>query len=559
MFKWIFNIFKKIKNNEVKSLSLETQKTKIYLNDPSTPFLFTEVEVPKETKLKINSIGDFGGGFEFGTPQQQASACKGMIDNILNYLISKTPREIRRWATTNTLTVITRAGEDINAFYDRGSLKFFYFEDSTVPKTIFACDSRSVVCHEFGHAFLDIIRPDLWSVQASEVWAFHEAFGDIASILENLQHKELIQFALEETKGDLNKSNIISRMAAEMGIGVFNLSDNKETLLPNCLRDSSIVYEYKIPEKLPTQGPDNEVINECHSFGRIFSNAFYEMILKIYQENKKNGIPDLEALEKSRDVCTSYLIEATMSVPVTVRFFSAMAKMILQIDRKNGGKYQEILNDIFVQRKIITASVKMLDNRTIEDLKKEIKEPFEIEEFGKEKILKVNSNKTIKFKDIAEIVSLNYNPLFELEIEIPNQYCYHFDENSNLKDIVQSQDTEIIEAAFVCLDYLNSKNLVGNLDNSLFEIKDEKLVRKQISCSCGRNECDPNAPEYGKQWKPANNAGCVACHSKNCQPRSCDCQSVEKTIPPKLGCYTKTKIGGTTSYKVGQSISRKVC
>jgi hypothetical protein len=560
MFKWIFNIFAKTKQeNEVNSLNLQDSKTKIYLNDPSTPSLFVEVEVPKDTKLKINAIGDFGGGFDFGTQQQQASACKGMINNILTYLISKTPRQINRWATTNTLVVITRAGKDINAFYDRGSLKFFFFEDSTVSKTIFACDSRSVVCHEFGHAFLDIIRPDLWSVQASEVWAFHEAFGDIVSIIENLQHKELIQFALEETNGDLFKSNILSRLAAEMGIGVFNLSEKDEGFLPNCLRDSSIFYEYKIPEKLPTKGKDNEIINECHSFGRIFSSAFYEMVLSIYQANKKNGMSDLEALEKSRDICTSYLIEAVMSVPVTVRFFSAVVKMILQIDRKNNSQYQEIINNIFVKRKIVAPVLKMLNQKSIDDLKKEIKEPFEIEEFGKEKVLKVNSTKLVKLKDIAGVTSLNNNPLIDLEIEIPNQYCYYFDENSNLTEIVQSQQAEIIDAAFVCLDYLNSNNLVGNLDNSLFEIKNDKLVRKQISCSCGRNECDPNAPEYGKQWKPANNAGCVACHAKNCQPRPCDCQPIEKVVPPKLGCYTKIKSGGATSYKIGQSISRKVC
>jgi hypothetical protein len=158
-----------------------------------------------------------------------------------------------------------------------------------------------------------------------------------------------------------------------------------------------------------------------------------------------------------------------------------------------------------------------------------------------------------------QVSALSDNPLFDLEIEVPFQYAYFFDENSNLTDIVQSQEAEIIDAAFVCLDYLNSNNLVGNLHNSLFEIKNNKLVRKQISCSCGRNECDPNAPEYGKQWKPANNAGCAACHSKNCKPRPCECPKTEREAPPKLGCYTKVRVGGSTGYRVGQSISRKVC
>jgi hypothetical protein len=94
-----------------------------------------------------------------------------------------------RWAATNTLNVYPAAGQDLNAFYDRNSLKFFYALDPVVKKNIYTSDSSDVVSHETGHALLDSIRPDFWNVQSYEVWALHESFGDIISILNIILYK----------------------------------------------------------------------------------------------------------------------------------------------------------------------------------------------------------------------------------------------------------------------------------------------------------------------------------------------------------------------------------
>ena len=129
---------------------------------------------------------------------------------------------------------------------------------------------------------------------------------------------------------------------------------------------------------------------------------------------------------------------------------------------------------------------------------------------------------------------------------------YYFDENNQLTDIVQSQDAEIIDAAYVCLNFLHKNNLVGDHDNALFTAEQGKLIRKQIICKCSKpNYCDQNAPEYGKPWKPANNSGCVGCH-KDCVPQSCDCEpTTTPTTPQKTGCFTSVRSG------VARSISRR--
>jgi len=547
-------------SREKRAVSNGSEKTKMYLVDPTIPNLVIEEKIGK-TILNITSQGEQGGGFPLGSIQQQALACKGMVNNILSYSISKTRKKINRWAVTSNLHVVSRAGKDINAYYDRGALKFFYFGDKAMKKNIYTCDSRSVVSHEFGHAYLDILRPDLWSTQAAEIWAFHEAFGDMIAVLENLQHDDLIKAAIQETNGNLLNSNILTRLAAEMGIGLFNLTHGEGGELNNCLRDISVVYNYTEPEKLPTNGPDNKIINECHSFGRIFSGAFYEIIIKISQQNIKDGQDQLTAIKNARDIAASYLFTAASTAPATVRFFDSVARQILLEDKTSGNKYQEIISSVFSNRKIVKKSniIKMLDVKSIQDIAKEVNDIFEIQTHGKEKIIRTVSVKKIKLIDVLGVTSQSNNPLFNLEIDIPNQMAYYFDENDQLTDVIHSLDTEIIDAAYSCLNYLHENNLVGNHQDALFDAKNGKLIRKQIICKCGKpNYCDPNAPEYGKPWKPANNAGCVSCH-KNCVPQPCDCETATPSPPPKKGCYTSMRSGGIRSYKVGQFLSRKVC
>lgn len=542
-----------------------SNKTKFFLNDPSTPEFILEQNVPTRLALPMNVTGDKGGGFPLGSIQQQASACKIVLNNSLSYMmacctVANLSKKITRWAATSNLIIRPRAGVDINAYYDRASLSFFYFNNKVKRKVVYTCDSQSVVTHEFGHAFLDILRPDFWSAQAPEVWAYHEAFGDMVALISCLQYDDLINAAWRETEGDLLKSNIISRLASEMGMGLYDLSKDKSGLLNNCLRDMSIKFDYVYPESLPLNGLDSILTNECHSFSRVFSGAFYELFVKFSNKNIELGRSPLDAMKISRDVLSRYLIKATAAVPMTNRLFDAMAKQMLIVDKSEGSKYQSILEEVFKNRKILISKVLMLKDADFSEVKKTIKNPYELYLYNKDKYIKTHSTKFIKLKDLVEISALNDNPLFKLELEVPSETGYYFDENNKLFDMVETTEDEIVESALVCVDYLHRNNLVGKHKNALFEVKGNKLVRKRIVCKCGLpNYCDPNAPEYGKPWKPANHSSCCVCQGPNCKPRSCDCSQPEKPAPRKTSCFTAIKSCYGSAYKIGQSLTRGFC
>ena len=439
-----------------------------------------------------------------------------MVNDALSFMKGKSSVNITKWRATSTLALYARAGQDLNAYYDRSSLKFFYYPDNILKKRVYAADSRTVVTHEFGHAFLDILRPDFWSAQALEVWAYHEAFGDMTAFLSNLQYDALIQKALTDTSGDLSKSNCLTKLAAEMGVALHNLAQGTYGELPDCLRDMSIEYKYAIPETLPTDGLDNVLTSESHSFSRVFSSMFYKLFVAVTNDNISKGQAPLAAIKSARDTLANYLITASVKAPLTTRLFRAVCQEMLVADQKNASKYQNIMKTIFVASKIMPPTIKMLSEIKLDSVLKNITSDYMLEDDGDIKVIRIPVIKTMRIAQKMGVVALNRNPLLDAEIEVAGQSAYYFD-------------------------------------------KDGKLIRKQIICTCNKpNYCIPGAPEYQKPWKPKNNAGCVACKSK-CDPKPCDCTQPAPPVPPKLGCFTTVTRQGPTSYKFGQSISRKVC
>jgi len=550
---------------QVLSLSDGSDKTKFYLNDPSTPYLVSEQTPPKSTIFPMNVRSDKGPGYALGTVEQQASACKLIINSLLSYLLvlyklTSPENKLVNWASKRSLNVLPRAGVDLNAYYDRGSLRFFYYNGS--KKVVYACDSTPVVCHEFGHAFLDVIRPDFWSAQSLEVWAYHESFGDIASIIFSLHNDEMIKSAIEETKGDLLKSNVITRIGAEMGQTYYDMLKDKKGLQRACLRDASVVYKYVKPEGLPKEGRDDTLLYESHNFSRVFTGAFYELLVKVAQKALADGVckDAAESMKFSRDVCTRYLLKATSSVPLTSKLFEALAKHMLLVDKKDGSKYQEVMRKVFLDRNIITSNLMTLGDRGINDVKRDLKVAYTLENFSSEKVIRTFSKSTIRITD-KRILGLKNNYLYGLQIEVPNEVVYYFDNNDKLIDLISSSEDDILNSAMDCLDYLDRNKLIGSFDGALFEVKKGKVIRKQIACKCGLpNYCDPNAPEFNKPWKPANHSSCCKCSGPNCKPRSCDCSDTGVAKSNKKSyCASLLASCHRARHTVGQFISRKVC
>lgn len=566
MIKGLINWILDKKNQVVQGLATTTPKAapkpttnKTYIVDASIPSLVATENVLANA-LPMRAIGETTAGQNLGTIPQQALGLRQMVNNSLVYMKGKSPKAITKWAATSALNLYPRAGNDINAYYDRSSLKFFYFSDPVRKKNIFACDSRSVVTHEFGHALLDILRPDLWSLAAAEVWAFHEAFGDITALISNLQYSQLIDKALADTNNDLTKSNVLTQLAIDMGIGLYNITKGEDGELPNCLRDMSVKYQYVRPETLPSSGPDNVLINESHSFSRVFSSMFYDLLIRIMKKNVIDGQATKPALLSARDTLTSYFMKACTTAVASSRFFKSVCQEMLLADQRNANKYQQIMTECFSDFNIMAAPIAMLRTMSLEDVLNNIKGEFDIEDESETIVVRTTSVKTIKIVEEAGIMALNDNPLYGVDVEVAAQSSYFFNSTGQLEHIEEVPHNEVVSDAMNCLNELNNKNLVGQHEKALFEIVGNKLVRKQIACGCNKpNYCIQGAPEYGKPWKPKNNAGCVKCRNQNCEPRDCDCAPTPIPTPPKLGCYTKVSTGAISSYTVGSSLSRKVC
>ena len=195
-----------------------------YLNDPSKKDFIAQVAVPENPPWKLRVKGYKGPGHDPASIAGQAAICYVTLANALNYIVPRIPDGPKRWAAVRELLVLPRAGKDFNAFYNRKYLKFFHDKNPETKKIVFTCEAADIVAHELGHAVLDAIRPDFWNVQGKEGWAFHESFGDIMAVLSILQHEKVLNHAIQI---DLNKSNVVSRLAEEMAAAVYALAKGK--------------------------------------------------------------------------------------------------------------------------------------------------------------------------------------------------------------------------------------------------------------------------------------------------------------------------------------------
>jgi hypothetical protein len=182
------------------------------------------------------------------------------------------------------LLVIPRAGEWANAFYEREthSLQFFYFNPESDPdKPVYTSLSHDIVCHETGHAILDGIAPDLYNCISPQALALHEAVADLTALTLALRTRALREAVLQQTGGDLKGRTAFSRVAEEFGRASDSRSDalrslfNKRTLDPN----DKTLDEFGTPNRVAR--------NEPHDLSEVLSGAFYSVLVKIFEDKKK--------------------------------------------------------------------------------------------------------------------------------------------------------------------------------------------------------------------------------------------------------------------------------
>ena len=266
-----------------------------------------------------------------------------------------------QWSTNqHPMQVDLDEGVDFNAFYSRDSgLNFFHgVVDKVSPHvTVFSGESPDVVCHELGHGILDAVKPELFDAMSMEVAAFHEAMGDISSMLSALQLPSLRQFVLDQTGGQLNTNSRLSQLARQLGWAI-RVEFDPTAVDQDCLRNTANSFFYQDPATLPPNAPSSQLSSEPHNFSRVFSGAFLDVLARMFQIGPANSQPspsdNLQAI--SVDAGT-LLIEGVRLASVGAGFYSQVAAGMIQADQTlTGGRYGAALTSSFVQRGILSPS-----------------------------------------------------------------------------------------------------------------------------------------------------------------------------------------------------------
>jgi hypothetical protein len=303
-------------------------------------------------QTKIDGDQPDPGQFDPGTTEFLFWNATAALDRGINFWAPLLPDGTQWSCVPHPMTVNLDAGVDLNAFYARDNgLNFFH--DTVAGVTAFSGESPDVVCHELGHAILDAFKPELFDAMSTEVGAFHEAFGDMSSMLSALQIPTMRAYVLDHTGGHLNVNSRLSQLARELGWAIRQLAP--DAVDSDCLRNTANSFFYVDPSTLPPSAPASQLSSEVHSFSRVFSGAFLDVLAGMFTIGPAGSHADDsdKLLAVSQDA-GRLLVEGIRVAAVGSGFYSHVAAGMIQADQSLfGGRYRNALTSTFVQRGIL--------------------------------------------------------------------------------------------------------------------------------------------------------------------------------------------------------------
>jgi hypothetical protein len=234
-----------------------------------------------------------------------------------------------------------------NAFYNRASFQFF--ESTAGAKTTFSGESTDVVAHEIGHGILDAIRPQLIISQVLEVGAFHEGFGDCVALITAL----LDLPSRTAVRSSIGVRNFLETTAEDLSDAIRRIQPSHNAAQP---RRAVNTLKWQLPSTLPANGGPGVLINEEHSFARIFSGAFYDLIVKLAGTS-----PTVASVRTATIKAAKLLAAAAATAPIEPRFFQSVGRaMVLADASQNGGANREAIKQAFAGHNVLLGTAAML-------------------------------------------------------------------------------------------------------------------------------------------------------------------------------------------------------
>lgn len=260
---------------------------------------------------------------------------------------------LRDWFNGRRIHLVQNAVAELgeppqpNAFYDRDSFQFFEFTGG--GKTTFSGESTDVVAHEIGHGLLDAIRPDLWDTPYLEVNAFHEAFGDCIALLTALADTKTRQAFLPRR----NNHNFLESTAEDLSEAIRRVAPNHNAAEPRMALNT---LNWQLPSTLPNDGGPGLLINESHSFARIFTGSFYDLL-----RNLVGSTVTQTALRQAVRTAARLLVAGARNAPESARFFQAVGRAMSLADQEiNNGANRDTIGQAFGSHNIALGTNAML-------------------------------------------------------------------------------------------------------------------------------------------------------------------------------------------------------
>ena len=190
------------------------------------------------------------------------------------------------------------------------------------------------------------------------------------------------------------------------------------------LRTAINDYTYSPPDTLPSHPAPGELGGEAHSFGQLLVGTIYEVLDGVYQEGVKEGLSQRDALVQARDVTGRLFVNGTDIAPPRYTKYKDIAQGMLKTDElENGGKYTELLSNVFRKRKILSD----------EDLNVSLRA-------GNESVFLNSSNED----GIVEFVDKNRDNFgIDREIPIKLDRVRKNDDGSEIFDITYTKEVEL--------------------------------------------------------------------------------------------------------------------
>ncbi|MEO8662408.1 MAG: hypothetical protein ABI693_28355 [Bryobacteraceae bacterium] len=328
---------------------------------PHNPSTLTPVDVAapnqaaKPYPYKISGTTPPAAVYATGTAHFRFYATAAALRRTADFWAKVVPAGTK-WQVGKTLPVALDSGVDLNAFYTRGDGQdtpgLHFFHATVAGHTYFSCESPDVCCHEMGHAVLDSIRPQLFDAQTIEAAAFHEGFADVAAILSDLQVPSFRAAVLAETGGTLNRTSRLSRLAEQLGAAI--RIQHPDAVDPDSLRNAANSFFYRDPQTLPPSAPASTLSSEPHSFSRVFSGAFLDILSAMFK--LQNATPTADDLVKATLDAARVLVNAILAAPVVPDYYSQIAAHMVTASQTApfDGKYTAAIKSAFVRRGILS-------------------------------------------------------------------------------------------------------------------------------------------------------------------------------------------------------------